>query len=95
MLGTFSERATISQHSVVKIDEWLPLEPAALVGCGVTTGWGSAVNTGGVSARVSKAGVVQATREWIVIGGKTTTARGSRYMTPTALEAAEEDAECG
>jgi S-(hydroxymethyl)glutathione dehydrogenase/alcohol dehydrogenase len=48
MLGTFSERATVSQHSVVKVDEWLPLETAVLVGCGVPTGWGSAVNTGGV-----------------------------------------------
>ncbi|MEU6646816.1 NDMA-dependent alcohol dehydrogenase [Saccharomonospora sp. NPDC046836] len=48
MLGTFSERATVSQHSVVKVDEWLPLETAALVGCGVPTGWGAAVNTAGV-----------------------------------------------
>ena len=46
-----------------------------------------AVNTGGVSSKVNKAGVVLATREWIVIGGKTTTARGSRYMTQTALDA--------
>jgi type III restriction enzyme len=47
-----------------------------------------AVNSGGVSSKVSKAGVVQTTREWIVIGGKTTTARGSRYMTQTAFDAA-------
>ena len=46
MLGTFSERATISQHSVVKVDEWLPLETAVLVGCGVPSGWGTAVNAG-------------------------------------------------
>lgn len=48
MLGTFSERATISEHSVVKVDSWIPLEKAVLVGCGVPTGWGSAVNSGGV-----------------------------------------------
>ncbi|HET9125360.1 MAG TPA: alcohol dehydrogenase catalytic domain-containing protein, partial [Solirubrobacteraceae bacterium] len=42
MLGTFSQYATISEHSVVKIDEDLPLETAVLVGCGVPTGWGSA-----------------------------------------------------
>ncbi|CAG7640674.1 NDMA-dependent alcohol dehydrogenase [Rhodococcus opacus] len=48
MLGTFSERATISQHSVVKIDDWLPLETAVLVGCGVPTGWGTSVYAGGV-----------------------------------------------
>jgi S-(hydroxymethyl)glutathione dehydrogenase/alcohol dehydrogenase len=50
MLGTFSERATISEHSVVKIDDWLPLETAVLVGCGVPTGWGSATYAGGVRA---------------------------------------------
>ncbi|WP_019812534.1 NDMA-dependent alcohol dehydrogenase [Saccharomonospora saliphila] len=50
MLGTFSERATISEHSVVKIDDWLPLETAALVGCGVPTGWASANYAGGVRA---------------------------------------------
>ncbi|ORA31495.1 NDMA-dependent alcohol dehydrogenase [Mycobacterium aquaticum] len=48
MLGTFSERATISQNSVVKVDDWLPLETAVLVGCGVPTGWGSANYAGGV-----------------------------------------------
>ncbi|GAB2653564.1 NDMA-dependent alcohol dehydrogenase [Gordonia jinhuaensis] len=50
MLGTFSERATISQHSVVKVDDWLPLDKAVLVGCGVPTGWGSAVYSSNVRA---------------------------------------------
>jgi NDMA-dependent alcohol dehydrogenase len=50
MLGTFSERATLSELSVVKVDEWLPLDIAVLVGCGVPTGWGTAVNAGGVKA---------------------------------------------
>jgi NDMA-dependent alcohol dehydrogenase len=48
MLGTFSQYATISEASVVKVDDDLPLEVAVLVGCGVPTGWGSAVNTGNV-----------------------------------------------
>jgi S-(hydroxymethyl)glutathione dehydrogenase/alcohol dehydrogenase len=48
MLGTFSERAVISEHSVVKIDDWLPLETAVLVGCGVPTGWGAAAYAGNV-----------------------------------------------
>jgi len=48
MLGTFSQYATIRQESVVKVDEDLPLEVAVLCGCGVPTGWGSAVNTGNV-----------------------------------------------
>ncbi len=50
MLGTFAEYATISEHSVVKVDESLPLETAVLVGCGVPTGWGSAVYAGNVRA---------------------------------------------
>jgi S-(hydroxymethyl)glutathione dehydrogenase/alcohol dehydrogenase len=48
MLGTFSERSVVSRNSVVKIDDDLPLDKAALVGCGVPTGWGSAVYSAGV-----------------------------------------------
>lgn len=50
MIGTFAQRSTISQHSVVKVDDWLPLDKAVLVGCGVPTGWGSATNSAGVRA---------------------------------------------
>jgi NDMA-dependent alcohol dehydrogenase len=46
MLGTFSQYATISETSAVKIDDDLPLDVAVLCGCGVPTGYGSAVNTG-------------------------------------------------
>jgi S-(hydroxymethyl)glutathione dehydrogenase/alcohol dehydrogenase len=56
MLGTFSERATLSEYSVVKIDPWIPLEVAVLVGCGVPTGWGTATSAGGV--RVGDTAVV-------------------------------------
>ena len=42
-LGTFGEYSVVNQASLVKIPGHLPLEPAALVACGVTTGWGSAV----------------------------------------------------
>jgi NDMA-dependent alcohol dehydrogenase len=48
MLGAFSEYSTVSELSCVKVDEWLPLDKAVLVGCGVPTGWGSAVNAGEV-----------------------------------------------
>jgi alcohol dehydrogenase (nicotinoprotein) len=48
MLGTFSQWAVIHQNSVVKVDDDLPLDKAVLVGCGVPTGWGSAVNTANV-----------------------------------------------
>ncbi len=45
MLGTFSQYGVIHQNSTVKVDDDLPLEKAVLVGCGVPTGWGAAVNT--------------------------------------------------
>src|SRR6201986_153559 len=48
MLGTFSQYGLIHQNSAVKVDDDLPLEKAVLVGCGVPTGWGSAVNTADV-----------------------------------------------
>jgi NDMA-dependent alcohol dehydrogenase len=48
LLGTFSQYAVVHETSVVKIDGDIPLDLAALVGCGVTTGWGSAVYVGGV-----------------------------------------------
>jgi alcohol dehydrogenase (nicotinoprotein) len=48
LLGTFSQWGTVSEHSCVKVDPVLPLETVALVGCGVPTGWGTAVNAGGV-----------------------------------------------
>ena len=38
------DKARSPEASVVKIDEDLPLNRACLVGCVVTTGWGSAVN---------------------------------------------------
>jgi NDMA-dependent alcohol dehydrogenase len=50
MLGTFSQRAVVDQASCVRIDEDIPFEVAALVGCGVPTGWGSSVNVAKVRA---------------------------------------------
>ena len=44
MLGSFSQWSVIHEASCVKIDDDLPLEIAVLCGCGVPTGWGSAVN---------------------------------------------------
>ena len=43
-LGTFSERTVIHESSAVKVDPALPAAAVALVSCGVTTGFGSAVN---------------------------------------------------
>jgi len=42
-LGSFAEHSVMNQASVIKIQPDIPLDKAALVACGVTTGWGSAV----------------------------------------------------
>ncbi len=50
LLGTFSPYLVVHQSSVVKIDPSIPFEVACLVGCGVTTGYGSATHTAQVRA---------------------------------------------
>ena len=48
LLGTFAEHTVVNEASCIKIDEGWPLDKACLLGCGVVTGWGSAVYTGDV-----------------------------------------------
>jgi NDMA-dependent alcohol dehydrogenase len=48
LLGTFSQYAVFSEASTVKVDDDIPFEIAALVGCGVPTGFGTAVHAGEV-----------------------------------------------
>ncbi|HET6503754.1 MAG TPA: NDMA-dependent alcohol dehydrogenase [Amycolatopsis sp.] len=50
VLGTFSQYAVVSEFSCITIPQDIPFEVAALVGCGVPTGWGSAVHAAGVRA---------------------------------------------
>ena len=49
-LGTFSEYAVVSEWACVPLPDDIPFEIGALVGCGVPTGWGSAVYAAGVRA---------------------------------------------
>jgi S-(hydroxymethyl)glutathione dehydrogenase/alcohol dehydrogenase len=44
-LGTFSDLMTVDEASLVKVQTDLPAEQLALIGCGVTTGVGAALNT--------------------------------------------------
>ncbi|WP_018178071.1 NDMA-dependent alcohol dehydrogenase [Jongsikchunia kroppenstedtii] len=46
LLGTFAPYVTVHQASVIKIEDDIPLDKAALLGCGVSTGWGSATSIG-------------------------------------------------
>lgn len=48
--GVMASFATLHVDSVVRIDKDVPLDRAALVGCGVTTGFGAAANTARVAA---------------------------------------------
>ena len=43
VLGTFAHHTVVSEASCIKIDKEIPLDRACLMGCGVVTGWGSAV----------------------------------------------------
>ena len=49
-VGTFEPYTVVNEASCIKIEPYIPLDKAALVGCGVTTGWGSAVNAADVRA---------------------------------------------
>jgi NDMA-dependent alcohol dehydrogenase len=47
-IGAFAEHTVVSADSLVKVDQGLPLVPAALLACAVPTGYGSAVHRGNV-----------------------------------------------
>jgi len=47
-LGTFSPYIVSPTDSLIKIDPDVPLDKVAVIGCGVPTGWGSAVYLAGV-----------------------------------------------
>ena len=47
-LGSFAEMMLVHEHAVVKIREDMPMDRAALIGCGVTTGVGSVIHTAAV-----------------------------------------------
>ena len=43
--STFSQYTVVNQIAVAKIDPAAPLDTVCLLGCGVCTGFGAAVNT--------------------------------------------------
>lgn len=47
-LSSFAEQMLVHEHAVVKIDPDFPLDKAALLGCGVSTGLGAAIKTAGI-----------------------------------------------
>jgi S-(hydroxymethyl)glutathione dehydrogenase / alcohol dehydrogenase len=49
-ISSFAERMLLHENSLVRIDPDLPLDRAALVGCGVLTGVGAALRSSGLQA---------------------------------------------
>ncbi|MEW6642671.1 MAG: Zn-dependent alcohol dehydrogenase [Pseudomonadota bacterium] len=49
-LSSFAEQMLVHENAIVKIRKDMPLELAALIGCGVITGYGAVVNTAKVTA---------------------------------------------
>ena len=47
-LSSFAELMLVHENAVVKIDQEVPFEQLALIGCGATTGLGAALNTAAV-----------------------------------------------
>jgi Zn-dependent alcohol dehydrogenase len=48
-LSSFAEQMLVHENAIVKIRKDMPLELAALIGCGVITGYGAVVNTAKVT----------------------------------------------
>src|SRR5256712_9470335 len=74
-LGTFADAMTVDEVSVVKVETDLPDAQLALIGCGVTTGVGAALNTakvkpGSTVAVLGCGGVGQAVNQGARIAGR-------------------------
>ncbi|HET9730745.1 MAG TPA: Zn-dependent alcohol dehydrogenase [Acidimicrobiia bacterium] len=73
-LGTFADQMTCNETSIVKIETSVPDDQLALIGCGVTTGVGAALNTaqvhpGATVAVIGCGGVGQAVIQGARIAG--------------------------
>ena len=83
-LGTFSDVMTCDEISLVKVETDLPDEQLALIGCGVTTGVGAALNTarvepGSTVAVIGCGGVGQAVIQGARIAGAPASSPSTRW----------------
>ena len=53
-IGSYAEKMLLHENSVVRIDPDIPLDRAALVGCGVLTGVGAALRSSGMRGRADR-----------------------------------------
>jgi len=44
-ISGYAEKMLVHEHAIVKVTKEMPMDKAALIGCGVTTGLGAALNT--------------------------------------------------
>src|SRR5258708_28177511 len=49
-LSAYAQKMLVHENALVKIDDTMPLDRAALIGCGVTTGVGAVLNTARIEA---------------------------------------------
>lgn len=49
-LSSYAEQLLVHEHAIVKVREDMPLDRAAMIGCGVTTGVGAVLNTARIEA---------------------------------------------
>ena len=73
-LSSYAEQLLVHENAVVKVREDMPLDKAALIGCGVTTGMGAVMNTakvppGSVVAVIGCGGVGLSAVQGAVISG--------------------------
>jgi S-(hydroxymethyl)glutathione dehydrogenase/alcohol dehydrogenase len=54
-ISSYAEQMLLNEHFLVKVDDDLPLESVALIGCGVLTGVGAALKSSGLRAGESVA----------------------------------------
>src|SRR5205814_10199410 len=54
-ISAYAEKMLVHENALVKIDDTMPLDRAALIGCGVTTGVGAVLNTARIEAGSSVA----------------------------------------
>ena len=53
----YAEQMLVHENALVKIDDDMPLDRAALIGCGVTTGVGAVLNTARIEAGLDRRGL--------------------------------------
>ncbi len=89
-LGGFAEQILVSEHAVVKVPDAIPLDRAALLGCGVMTGLGAVFTTarvepGSTVAVVGLGGVGLAVVQGARIAGATRVIAIDRFDNKLAL----------